>query len=107
MFKIILYASIIFLVTARVANRLNNHLLKGEIVKISNATNTFSCYKDNCQFIREFTIANNFSFDCYDRYLPIIYLHGAQEKIGFLPNQNRPIISNTQIVSDVCILIKR
>ena len=107
MFKIIYFLTIIYMIAAKAANRLNNHLVKGEIVKLCNVTNTFSCYKDNCQLIEEFTIANNYSFDCFDRYLPISYFHGTQEKIGYLPNENRPIISNTQLVSEICILIKR
>ena len=91
-----------FFVTTRVAYRLNNHLLKGEIVKISNATNTFSCYKDNCQFIRQFTIANNFSFDFYDRYLPIIYLHGTQET--YLRTVTIEIVTRYNSLMKLCAL---
>lgn len=74
--------------------------------------NLFICSSaDYCQKIEEFTIADNYTFNCYELYLPInFYPRNERQKktsiFGYLPLQGSQI-TDLQKYTDECRKVRR
>ena len=81
--------------------------------RIRNVNGLFLCDNDKiCEKLDEYTIANNITFDCNNKYLPVFYKYKgdkpnqSETAYAFLEN-NRPELSTVQRTSKSCMQIKR
>ena len=89
----------------------NTHT-NGFFPSINGASHTFACgATNNCVRITEYAISSNYTFNCFEANLPIIFelLNANNTKVlsfGFLP-QNAKMITNIQSKSKICRKVKR
>ena len=75
------------------------------------ASKSIVCGAEKCQKIFEFTIASNFTYNCYEDYLPITFEVSDNDNKKFpsyvyLPEDGTHI-QKSQKIGDVCRIIKR
>ena len=82
----------------------------GSSFLIKDAKDLIICGVDKCQQIKEFTIADNSSINCYEQYLPISFDIISENKthkyFGYLP-EGHSQISLTQLTKRLCKKYKK
>ena len=80
------------------------------VPQVHTDTHKILIVNDKCHLINEFSLSNNFNFDCYNKYLPIEFVlenhTGTKAILRAFLNKNNEMIHHQQ-VSNVCQKIKR
>ena len=99
--------------TSESPSTVNQHIsgLPQFVPTVIGASKTYVCGSEKCLKISEYAIASNFSYNCFEDYLPISFEVPDNESnkylsFGFLPEDGTQI-QKKQINRNSCKIIKR